>query len=98
MEEPVVLGLGNPVAAADSNLAAPLQDKVQVSSLTRHSTLFTFLKKSFCLAKGQKVLLLKRTFQLPCLGVRQLMASGQGPSIAPDLASYVAFAAETQGQ
>ena len=46
VEEPVVLGLGNPVAAADSNLAAPLQDKVQVSSLTRHTTLFPFLKKA----------------------------------------------------
>ena len=46
VEEPVVLGLGNPVAAADSNLAAPLQDKVQVSSLTRHTTLFPCLKKA----------------------------------------------------
>ena len=42
-----------------------------------------------CLARGEKVLFMnsfmKRTFQLPCLGVGQLMASGQGRSIAPTL-------------
>ena len=65
VEEPVVLGLGNPVAAADSNLAAPLQDKVQVSSLTRHTTLFPFLKKTLVWPGGRKSQLIEEDISTP---------------------------------